>query len=372
MKIAIDARGVNWYRGTGIGTYTENILINLLNLDKKNSYQIFWSGEDYEKYESENTDIIMASKKNSRFFELSYFPNNLKRENIDLYHLPQNGIGLYEKYPCKTIVTIHDLIPYIMPETVGRGYLIKFLKEMPKIISSCNGIITVSECSKRDILRFFPMDPDKIIVTPLAADKKYKPLNKTACRNILYEKFGIDKKFILYLGGFSPRKNVKGLIEAFNKIYKDLDEDYELVILGSLKDEGLSLLTLVEEMNIKSKVHFLGFVEEDMLPIFYNACQCFVYPSLYEGFGLPPLEAMSCGAIVISSNTTSIPEVVLDAGYLINPYDSLNISEAIFNVLSNEELRNELSLKAKKRAAEFSWSQTAKNTLEAYNKIGNQ
>ncbi|MBU3194249.1 glycosyltransferase family 4 protein [Clostridium algidicarnis] len=371
MRFAIDARGVNWYRGTGIGTYTENVLSNLLNLDKENFYNIYWYGKDYELYEKSNTDLILCSKKHNSFFNLSYFPKDLEKKNIDLYHIPQNGIGLNKNYPCKTLVTIHDLIPYIMPETVGKGYLTKFLREMPEVIDSCESIITVSEWSKQDILKFFPMDPDRIFVTPLAADKKYKPLDKAKCKEIILKSFGIDKKFILYLGGFSPRKNVRGLIKAFKDMYKDLNDEYELVILGSLKDEGSLLLNFAEEINIKSKIHFLGFVAEEMLPIFYNSCECFVYPSLYEGFGLPPLEAMSCGCPLISSNTTSIPEVVKDAGYLIDSKKSINISEALFKVLSNEDFKINLSKKALSRSLDFSWEITSKNTLDAYTKVAN-
>jgi len=192
MKLAIDGRGINWYNGSGIGTYTENLLKNLLNIDRNNFYQIYWSGENYESYQKENTNLVMCSKKYQRFFQDNFFPEDLKRENIDLYHIPQNGIGLTPEVHCKTVVTIHDLIPYIMPETVGRGYLLKFLKEMPYIAEASNGIITVSEYSKQDILRFFPIDESKVFVTPLAADKKYMPLDKELCKNIIKEKYDID------------------------------------------------------------------------------------------------------------------------------------------------------------------------------------
>jgi len=173
MRIAIDARGINLYNGTGIGTYTENVLKNLINIDTTNNYHIFWSGNNYESIKKDNCKIVMTSKKHQRFFENHYFPESISKENIDIYHMPQNGIGFSEEISCKKIITIHDLIPYIMPETVGRGYLLKFLKEMPLIIGNSDGIITVSEFSKRDILKFFPIDESKIYVTPLAADKKY-------------------------------------------------------------------------------------------------------------------------------------------------------------------------------------------------------
>jgi glycosyltransferase involved in cell wall biosynthesis len=371
MRIAIDARGINFYGGTGIGTYTENVLKNLINIDTKNSYHIFWSGNNYEGIKRDNCKVVMTSKKHQRFFEDYYFPENISKENIDIYHLPQNGIGFSEEVSCKKITTIHDLIPYVMPETVGKGYLLKFLKEMPLIIGGSDGIITVSEFSKRDILKFFPIDESKIFVTPLAADKKYTPLDKTYCKDFLKDRYNLSDPFILYLGGFSERKNVASALIAFSKVYKDLDKKYNLVIVGGYKDPSQRLVKLVNELNINSRVIFAGFVPEEHLPIFYNGCDTFIYPSFYEGFGLPPLEAMNCGTPVIASNLTSIPEVVGDGGILIDPYDISEISLAIGNLLCNDKLREELSCKALERAKKFSWKNTALSTLNAYESVYN-
>ncbi|WP_139905726.1 glycosyltransferase family 4 protein [Clostridium thermarum] len=369
MRVAIDARGVNWYKGTGIGTYTDNILSQLLNIDQENYYHIYWSGDDYERLNAPNSKIIMTSKKHHRFFQQNYIPSNLSKEKIDVYHVPQNGIGLSENITCKKVITVHDLIPYIMPETVGRGYLLKFLKEVPNIIENTDAIITVSNWSKRDILKFFPIEEDKVFVTPLATDMKYKPLDKEWCRYMIEKKMNIKKPYILYIGGFSPRKNVRSLIMAFSKVYPNLNKDYVLVITGSLRDEGNSLKELCSNLQIYSQVVFTGFVEEDMLPILYNGAELFVYPSYYEGFGLPPLEAMSCGTPVITSNVSSIPEVVGDAGILIDPYDTTNLMEALVNTLSDEKLKEHLSQAGLNRAAQYSWKRTAAETLEVYKKI---
>lgn len=369
MRIAIDARGINWYRGTGIGTYTDKILKYLLKMDSESYYHIYWSGDNYEEFQTRNTQIIMASKKHHRFFEQNFFPVNSKISDIDIFHIPQNGIGLCENLDCKKIATIHDLIPYIMPETVGRGYLLKFLKDVPKVIELCDSLITVSEWSKQDILKFFPIDKDKIFVTPLAADDKYKPLDKVKCKDFLSKEYTINNPFILYIGGFSPRKNVKALITAFSKIYKKLDTDYNLVIVGATRDQAQYLSEFSNNLELASKIIFTGFVPEDHLPILYNGCDAFVYPSLYEGFGLPPLEAMNCGTPVITSNLTSIPEVVGDAGMLINPYNETELQDAIVKMLGDENLRNEFIRKGLIRAKEFSWKATAEKTLEVYKKV---
>lgn len=369
MKIAIDARGINFYKGTGIGTYTENLLRNLLTIDEENFYHLYWWGKNYASFKKDNSKITLTSKKSKNFFEDYYFPQNISQEGIDLYHVPQNGIGLHQDLLCKKVITIHDLIPYIMPETVGKGYLNKFLKEIPSLIDNCHSILTVSQWSKNDIIKFFPkFDPDKIFVTPLAADTKYRPMDKEKCNFILKKFYNITKPFILYIGGFSPRKNVHSLIAAFSKLYNKLPIEYELVIVGANKDSGQSLLSMSNNTRAKDNIVFTGFVPEGHLPLLYNGCDLFVYPSLYEGFGLPPLEAMSCGTPVISSNLSSIPEVVGDGGILIDPYDEKGLQDIMEEILSDMDYQNSIKEKAILRSALFSWEKTALSTLDAYNK----
>lgn len=369
MNIAFDARGVNLYKGTGIGTYTENILRNLFDIDTDNTYTLYWAGENKDFAKNKNIRYVYASKKHKRFFEQYYFPNSIKKTGADIYHVPQNGIGINQNIDCIKVVTIHDLIPYLMPETVGAGYLAKFISEMPGIINTADGIITVSEWSKKDIIRFFPECENKIYVTPLAADSKYHPMDKLQCRKFMREKYNINDDFILYIGGFSKRKNVAFLIEAFAAIQNNLVKDHCLVIAGTNKDDFERLTELCEKNNIKSKVIFTGYIPEEDLPLFYNACEVFVYPSIYEGFGLPPLEAMSCGAPVITSKTTSIPEVVGDAGILIEPKSIEEMKESLINILSSEDIKRYYSSKGLLRSSQFSWKKTALKTLEVYNKL---
>ncbi|MFL0250560.1 glycosyltransferase family 4 protein [Clostridium neuense] len=369
MKIGIDARGINLYRGSGIGTYTENVTRELLNIDSENSYTLYWYGTDYKSFKKSNCKINIISKGHHNFFEDGYLPYNIIKNNIDIYHIPQNGIGLNEDLSCIKITTIHDLIPYVMPETVGKGYLLKFLKSIPMIVEKSDAIITVSEYSKKDLLKFFPINPDKIYVTPLAANSHYKILNKEYCSSYLLNNYNINNKFILYIGGFSPRKNVKALMYAFSKIKNSFLSPINLVIVGSNKDDLNNLKILCSKLKISKDVIFTGYVKESELPIFYNACEVFVYPSLYEGFGLPPLEAMSCGAPVITSNITSIPEVVGDCGILIDPFKSSQIENALWKVLNDETLRNALIAKGLKNSADFSWKKTAEKTLNVYNDV---
>ena len=370
MKFSIDARGINLYKGSGIGTYTENLLRELLNIDTKNNYSIFWTGENYEDYKKDNSKIIFTSKKHGTFYENYYYPNYIEENNIDMHHIPQNGIGLNELYTSPIVVTIHDLIPYILPETVGRGYLERFLRDMPLIVRDSKVILTVSEYSKRDIIKFFPfVNEEKIFVTPLAANKSYKPLNKTNCIEYIKNKYSIDSPFILYIGGFSTRKNVKELIIAFNKIQKSLKKNYKLVLCGSIRDEGIKLQELCKELLMDNKIIFTGFVPDDELPLFYNAAEVFIYPSSYEGFGLPPLEAMSCATPVITSNLTSIPEVTKDCAILINPFDKDELASSILTLLNSESLLQEYSEKGYNNSLNFTWENTAIATLKAYEHV---
>ena len=372
MNIGIDARGINLYKGSGIGTYTKNLIFNLINSNLKDKFNLLWTGNEDKNFIKNNTSLTFISGRYNSFYEDFYIPHWINEKKLDLYHLPQNGLGMSLDSNSKIVVTIHDLIPYAMPETVGKGYLDKFLKEMPKIISSCSGIITVSEYSKNDILRFFPNFPsEKIYVTPLAANESFKPIEKESCKNVIKNLFKIDSPFILYLGGFSSRKNVKSLILAFKKIIKDLPNDYKLVLGGTLQDEGFTLQKIVIDNNLENNVIFTGYLKDSLLPIFYNAADVFVYPSYYEGFGLPPLEAMCCKTPVITSNLTSIPEVTNNAALLINPSNEDELSDALIKILKDNYLRTELSEKGYLKSLEFSWKKTCKLTYDAYLSILN-
>ena len=372
MKIAIDARSATLHQGTGIGTYTNNLISEILSLDSQDEFTLFCSGKFNEDFNKKDTNIVYSSGRHGSFYEKYYIPITLNEFHAHLYHIPQNGIGFDFDSNTPTIVTIHDLIPYIMPETVGKGYLERFLRDMPNIISNSCGILTVSEHSKRDILKFFSFYPaDKIFVTPLAANNNFKPLDKNNCKLYVKHTFGINDPYILYIGGFSLRKNVLDLVKSFNKIYKDLNKPYKLLLVGSIKDEGEKLLTFVTENNLMDKVVFSGYLDDKFLPILYSGCDAFVYPSLYEGFGLPPLEAMSCGAPVITSSLTSIPEVTGDSALLVNPYNINELGDALVTLLNNEDLKAALSEKGYLRSLEFTWKKTAKSTLNAYKALTN-
>ncbi|BAK81302.1 glycosyltransferase family 4 protein [Candidatus Arthromitus sp. SFB-rat-Yit] len=372
MNFSIDIRGSHLYHGTGIGTYTKNLITHLLKIDKDNFYNLLYCGYNPTQFKQSNSQIYFISRKHSSYFEQIYIPNLLQKNNLSLFHMPQNGIGykeLISSKKFKSIVTIHDLIPYILPQTVGKSYLKNFLKQMPYIVENSSAIITVSEYSKQEIMKFFSVDPNKIFVTPLATSKNFKPLNTSYCKDILKEKFNIDYEFILYIGGFSKRKNIYNLISAFKMAYKNFNKPLKLVLLGQIREEFRKLLKMINENGLSDYIVFTGFVEEKYLPIFYNASEFFVYISLYEGFGLPLLEAMSCKKAIISSNVSSIPEVVDSTSYQVNPYDILEISESLCKLSNDNNLKNKLSENAYTRSKLFSWEKCTYSTLEIYKSL---
>lgn len=369
MIIGIDGRAAKWYRGTGIGTYTYQLISNLNKVDSKNNYSIFLpEGSALNLGDNFSVESVKAMS-NNNFWEEVQVPNIFNSDTTDLYHVPQNGVGLSSKINCPTVITLHDIIPLKMPETVSDRYLKIFNEKLPEIISNCSGIITVSEFSKKDISKEFGFPESKILVTHLAAEEIYKPLNKRNCKRILESEYGIKDKFILYVGGFSPRKNIIGLIESFSLLNNEIKNNLKLIITGK---KGLSYdiyKKRAEDLKISDSVIFTDFIPLEKLPIFYNASQLLVYPSFYEGFGLPPLEAMACGTPVISSNITSLPEVCNNSALLVNPYDVIELSISIEKVINDNVLRENMINSGFITSSSFSWKKTALKTIHSYKKI---
>ena len=373
MKVGIDGRAAKWYRGTGIGTYTFQLIKSINEIDKKNEYLLFMpEGGTCDINYNENFNIKNITENNqNNFWDEVNIPNILKDSEIDIYHVPQNGIGLPRDKRCPMVITLHDIIPYKMPETVGPTYLKIFLEQMPNIVAQCDAILTVSDFSKSDIVNTFNFPKEKVFVAHLAPEDIYKPLNKEFSKSLIKSNYSIEGNFILYIGGFSPRKNIVGLIEAFSKLTKYYDGNISLVIAGKKGASYETYKNRASELNVSDKVIFPGFISLEHLPYLYNAAELFVYPSFYEGFGLPPVEAMACGIPVIASNTTSLPEIVGDCAVLIDPNNIDEIYSSMLRVLEDNMLRDKLILSGLIRVSELNWKHTAKKTIMAYNKIIN-
>ena len=371
MKIGIDGRAAKWYRGTGIGTYTYQLITNLSKYDNLNHYLTFIP-EDSDLNLKDNFSIeYTKDSSNNNFWDDVKVPNLLENFNMELYHVPQNGVGLSGNVNCPKTITLHDIIPLRMPQTVSDRYLRIFNEEMPKILDNCDGIITVSEFSKLDIAEEFNFPKEKIFVTHLAAEDIYRPIDRAYCKKFIKDNYKIADNFILYVGGYSPRKNIIGILEAFSLLKDNLKEDLKIVITGK---KGLSYEIYKNkaiELSISNSVIFTDFIPLNDLPIFYNACDFLVYPSFYEGFGLPPLEAMACGVPVIASNVTSLPEVCRNSAILIDPNDIDELCYSMERVLTDSFLKLTMIERGLSTSNNYSWKNTALNTIKAYESIIN-
>jgi len=243
-------------------------------------------------------------------------------------------------------------------------------KRQPRTLKTADKIITVSNSTKNDLMNHFNIPKEKIRVIFEAADEKFKSLNNKETKEVKY-KYHLNFPFILYVGGLAVHKNIPALIKAFYKVKKK-GIQHKLVITGTKRWKYKEIFETIDKLDLQNDVVFTGYVSDEDLPALYNAADLFVYPSIYEGFGLPPLEAMACGTPVITSNTSSLPEVVGDAGIMVDPYDVNGLADAMHEVLANEGLRANMIKNGLERAKMFSWEKCARETLKVYEEVYNQ
>lgn len=348
MNVAIDSTCAFFYKGSGIGNYTYQLIKQI----KKLSPIDLCINSPIEKYQS--------------FWEMVNKPINLYK-NYSIFLNPHNGIGLPEKNAEKIITTLHDIIPSKLPETVSDSYLKIYNNKISSILEKSSLILTVSNFSKKDICETFNVKENKVHVTYLAPSEIYYPMNKNYCKKFLYKNYKIDFKYVLYIGSFSPRKNILGLIESFYLIHRK-HPHIKLLIIGKKGKSYETYLNKVLKLKLENKIIFTDFIKTTDLPYFYNGSECFIYPSFYEGFGLPPLEAMACGIPVITSNVTSLPEILKDVPIYINPHNTNEMCEKLHNLLNNKPLQKLLSEKSINHAKNFSFEKTAIETLNIIKK----
>lgn len=367
-KIGFDARGAFWYRGTGIGTYSYQLAANLSRL-AAGQVEYVLPGSEYTDFDFADSVQCSLAETSSDYFGDVFLPCWLEQNKIRLYHVPQNGIGLPCAAACRKVVTVHDLIPYVYPETVGRNYLKEFLRQMPQIMANTDGIIAVSEHTKQDIMRFFDYPEERIAVIYEAAEPIYAPTARSACQGVVQRLYGVEGDFLLYVGGFGARKNLSGLLAAFARALPQLKNPLKLVCPGRNSRDKSYLKELCRALDIEDRVSFPGFVPLNLLPSFYGAATALVYPSYYEGFGLPVLEAMACGCPVLAADNSSIPEIGGSAAVYFDAYDADSISKTIIRTVNDEELLNKMSYDGLRHSAEFCWQKNAEETLAFYEKI---
>jgi glycosyltransferase involved in cell wall biosynthesis len=297
-------------------------------------------------------------------------PIDLRRESAELFHAPH--YVLPPLTPCRSVVTIHDCIhlrfPQYLPSRLGYAYA---RAQMWTATHRAARVITVSEASKRDILRYFRVPESRIDVIYNAIDDRF--WQQPAADDIaqVRERYRLDNPFVLYAGNIKPHKNLERLIEAFHLLRQNAGmKDVQLLIIGDEISKYATLRRAVHRHKLHKHVRFFGFVSDQTLAALYRLAAVFVFPSLYEGFGLPPLEAMASGTPVITSNVSSLPEVVGDAALMIDPYEPEAIADAMQRVLSDAALREDLTRRGLARAREFSWERSIARVREIYAEVG--
>jgi len=369
MRIAIDARKLRDY---GIGTYVRNLLRQLARQDTANEYVVFCREGDWETVEDLGPRFRAVVENAGAYSirEQVALPIDLRRESAELFHAPHYVLPPLTR--CRSVVTIHDCIhlrfPQYLPNKIGYAYA---RAQMWTATHKAARIITVSEASKRDILRYLHVPESRIEVIYNAIDDRFwqQPAADDIAR--VRERYRLDDPFVLYAGNIKPHKNLERLIEAFHLLRQHATmKDVQLLIIGDEISKYANLRRAVHRHKLHKHVRFFGFVSDQTLAALYRLANAFVFPSLYEGFGLPPLEAMASGTPVITSNVSSLPEVVGDAALMIDPYEPAAIADAMQRVLGDADLRADLRRRGLARAREFSWERSIARVREIYAEVG--
>src|SRR5258705_8975880 len=368
MKVAIDVRKLHDF---GIGTYIRNLLRHLARIDHDNEYVLLCDAPDIRVAEQlgPNFRTVFEPSPNYSLREQFHVPWLLMREKPDIFHAPHYVLPVAVRG--RSVVTIHDCIHLMFPQYLPNRAAYAYARASMWISSKrSDRILTVSEASKRDILHFFNVPPDKISVVYNAIDERLwvEPDPEDVAR--VRERFQLDHGFVLYAGTIKPHKNLVRLIEAFAELRKGEFEELKLLIIGDEISKLPALRRAVHSHKLHKHVRFLGFLPDDTLAALYRLAAVFVFPSLYEGFGLPPLEAMASGTPVVTSNVSSLPEVAGDAAMLVGPYDVASIVAGMRRVLSDPALADEMRRKGLIRARDFSWERSVARTHDIYQLVG--
>ncbi|PIY96471.1 MAG: hypothetical protein COY66_04030 [Candidatus Kerfeldbacteria bacterium CG_4_10_14_0_8_um_filter_42_10] len=370
MRIGIDARFYGPTR-TGPGRYTQKLVDHLQEIDQENTYLIFLKKDNWDSFKPKNPNFIkvLADYRWYSLAEQIFMPLKISRAKVDLMHFPHFNVPIF--YFGRFIVTIHDLIITHFPtrKATTLGPLLYKAKQLGYRLviwfaaKRSKKVITVSKFSKQEIIKHFGLPDEKVAVTYEACDPP-KILNDSFKE--LARKFQITKPFLLYVGNTYPHKNLERMLAAFRKLVRNEQLNIQLVLVGKEDYFSKRLKAKAEELELKDDVIFTGFVADQELPLFYKNASLYVFPSSIEGFGLPPLEAMSYGLPVASSNAPCLPEILQDAAEYFNPTEIDDIVRVIKRLIIDERLKDKLKTKGIEHVEKFSWKKMVERTHSIY------
>jgi glycosyltransferase involved in cell wall biosynthesis len=365
LHIGFDAHSI----GTGLGgneTYASNLIEALAEVDTQNRYTLYVTRQEaIDRYARRWPNISV--RKTLPHTPLIRIPltlaGELRRRPVDILHVQYTAPPLA---PCATVVMIHDLSFEHIPETFKRRSWMQMRLTVRRTARSAAHILTDSEYSRQDILRTYGLPPERVTTTPLAASSRFEPVHDSQ----VLEKYGISGDYILAVGSIQPRKNIARLIRGYTRMLSQHPNNApRLVIVGKRAWLFEDTIRAAAVSSANDKILFTGYVPESDLAALYTGALCFAYPSFFEGFGIPLLEAMRCGAPTITSDRTCFPEVVGDASLMIDPFDEHSIADGLWRIISDAALREQLRSRGFVQSSLFDWRQTARLTLGVYEQV---
>jgi glycosyltransferase involved in cell wall biosynthesis len=369
VRIAIDAHSV----GTGLGgneSYATNLIEALAEIDNSNRYTLYVTRrEAVDRFRNRWPNFnVRSTLPHTPLIRIPVtLSAELRRNRVDVLHVQFTAPPVA---PCPVVVSIHDLSFEHLPETFKRRSRMQLRMTVRRSARRASMIITPSAHARDDIIATYGVDVNKVSVIPLAAADTFRPVINANEIQRVAKTYGIDGEYILCVGSIQPRKNLSRLFQAYSLLRRAEPDGKlpKLVVVGKYAWLFEETLRTLHQLELRSSVIMTGYVPEVDLPALYSGALCFVYPSYFEGFGLPPLEAMKCGTPVIAGNRTSIPELVGDAAALADPFDVVDMASKIKHVIEDADLRSALRLKGLERSKLFGWQETARHTLAVYEK----
>ncbi|MEH2418600.1 glycosyltransferase family 4 protein [Nostoc sp.] len=381
LKVVVDATPVD-SKPSGVGFYVANLISALDVLQKEENFQLGvvyqprlknWLQGDFSfpeslKHYSQQYLLPLPVRISDLLLALAFKPSLSYFEKYFGFPDILHGTN-YSVYPCQNslkVMNIYDLTFIKYPKYID-SMVKTYTERVKRCLQWTDLVLTISESSKKDIIEYLQVDPDKVYVTPLASRYYSNYLSEEIAQRLEKQaNYDFSKPYLLFVSTIEPRKNINSIITAFNFLKEKYKIEHQLILIGKKGWNYQPVFAAIENSPWGNQIHHLNYLSNELVALFYSKADVFVYPSHYEGFGLPVLEAMTLGAPVISSNTSSIPEVTGDAAILVDPNNPVQLAEAILKVISDSELRQELINKGKARAKLFSWERTAKETLNAY------